>query len=386
MKKKILFCCHGFEIGGIEKCMITLLNAIDTTRYEIDVLAMNPFNAMLPMLKADVNVLDTFDYVMNRDDTIAAFRAKGAGLGDYWRYLKFRVVNKFGKKPWRYFRVPDKLYDVAIAYAPIEFVPYYVIDRVQAKKKYIWHHAGRVVKDSREYFLDQEYYPKADGVIAVSNADRELLMEAYPHCLDKFQVLYNLVDKEEVRARAAEAVTDYTKKAGILKLTTVGRLTAQKGPDHLIEAAKLLKADHIPFCWYWVGDGDLTEWMEEEIRKNDLEEEVKLLGRKINPYPYMKNCDIYVQPSYYEAYCTTTLEAQTLEKPIVVTDVCGMREQFRETDLDGLLVKAEPRAIYAAIKELYENPERRKELSENLRRKMDSSEEILKSYYDLFEK
>ena len=71
MKKKILFCCYGIGVGGIERCMINLLNAIDYTRYDIDLLPMNPEYGMLPNLKAKVNLLNPADYVMDTEHMIS---------------------------------------------------------------------------------------------------------------------------------------------------------------------------------------------------------------------------------------------------------------------------------------------------------------------------
>lgn len=382
MKKSILFCCYGLGIGGIEKCMISLLNMLDTERYDIDVLPMNPEYAMLDSLRANVRLLEPFDYVMNTTDTAAAFRERGANVLDYGKYALFRVVNKWGKKPWRLFRAPEKVYDIAIAYAHTGYVPYYVIDRVRAKKKYMWHHEGRYIKDSR-YPLDREYYPKFDAVIPVSLDDGRVLEETFPELRGHFRVLYNVVDREEIRAKAAQDV-GYEDDPGVLKLTTVGRLTEQKGPDILLEAAQLLKDRQIPFVWYWVGGGNLEDWLRQESARRGLDGCLRLMGNRSNPYPYIAGCDIYVQPSRYEAYCTTTLEAQALEKPIVVTDVCGMREQFTDGE-DGILTPIDSSAIAGAIVKLCEHPEMRRALSSTLAKKAEGNSAVLERYYQLFE-
>lgn len=383
MKKSILFCCYGLGIGGIEKCMINLLNALDTTKYDIDVLPMNPEYAMLDSLHANVTVLDPFDYVMNTTDTLSAFRDKHASPADYTRYVVFRLVNKWGRKPWKLFRAPKKVYDIAVAYAHTGYVPYYVIDQVQAKKKYMWHHEGRYIKDAR-YVLDREYYPQFDAIIPVSQDDRKVLMEAFPDLSDRFHVLYNIVDQNEIREKAAEAV-DYSKDPTVLKLTTVGRLTAQKGPDILLDVAANLKNCGVPFLWYWVGGGDLENWLKEEAAKRGLSDNLRLLGNQNNPYPYVAGCDIYVQPSRYEAFCTTTREAQVLEKPIVVTDVCGMREQF-VNGVDGILTAVDPASISDAILELYRHREKCASLSKALSLKLQADDKILQAYYKLFDR
>lgn len=381
-KRKIIFCCYGLGIGGIEKCLINLLNAIDTTRYDIDVLPMNPEYTLLEALHAEVNLLEPFDYVMNTTDTMAALRKREASLFEYGKYVIFRLVNKWGKKPWRLFSAPKKQYDIAIAYAHTGYVPYYVIDRIQAKKKYMWHHEGRYVKDSR-YELDQKYYPKFDSIIPVSIDDRNVLMEVFPELKDKFHVLYNVVDRAEIRRKAEEAI-EYNTDTHVLKITTVGRLTEQKGPDLLIEVAEILRKKDIDFLWYWVGSGNLEGWFKREIELRGLSKNIRIMGNQNNPYPFIAKCDIYVQPSRYEAYCTTTLEAQVLEKPIIATDVCGMREQFTDGE-DGILTKVDVNSITTAILDLYYNPKKRVELSGQLSKKMHSTDKTLQAYYEFFD-
>ena len=381
MKKKILFCCYGFGIGGIEKCMINLLNKIDTTKYEIDVLPMNPEYALLPALHADVQILEPFDYVMNTTDTVNAFREKKEGLFVYLKYAAFRIVNKWGHKPWRFFKAPEKHYDIAIAYAHTGYVPYYVIDCVDAERKYMWHHEGRYVKDEH-YSLDQEYYPKLDAIVAVSEDDRRILTDAFPELKKKIKVLYNLVDKEEIRLKA-KAPIEVEKNDEVLKITTVGRLSHQKGPDILLDVAEKLRDSSVAFRWYWVGSGDLDEFLRNGAKERGLENQIILMGNQSNPYPYMSFCDIYVQPSYYEAFCTTTMEAQVLEKPIVVTDVCGMREQFTP-DSDCIMTNVDAEEIFQAIFALASDKEKCQQLSANLHRKMQKDDGILQTYYDFF--
>lgn len=383
MKKRILFCCYGLGIGGIEKCMINLLNSLDTTKYDIDVLPMNPEYTLVDSLNANIILLDPFDYVMNTTNTVEALRKSGKGFLSYFKYVLFRVVNKWGKKPWKLFTSPIKEYDIAIAYAHTAYVPYYVIDCIKAKKKYMWHHEGRYIKDSR-YVLDQEYFPKFDAIVPVSEGDKKILIDVFPDLKDRFHVLYNVLDREEICLKAKQDVA-YIKDLNVLKLTTVGRLTNQKGPDILLEIAEKLRQKGIVFIWYWIGAGDRLEWMQNQIKTREFEKNILLMGNQSNPYPYIDNCDIYVQPSRYEAYCTTTLEAQVLEKPIVVTDVCGMREQFIPGE-DGILTPVDAEEIFQAILELYYDTDKRKQLCSELHKKMNNMRGILDDYYQLFDR
>ena len=135
--------------------------------------------------------------------------------------------------------------------------------------------------------------------------------------------------------------------------------------------------------WYWIGDGNQFDFLEKKIKEMNIQDKFYLLGNKINPYTYMKNCDIYVQPSYYEAYCTTTNEARILNKPIIATDVGGMRDQFIDGKT-GILVETDKNAIFNAIKYLLDNKNHRLQLSLNLKNMEYKFDNYINEYDKLF--
>ncbi|WP_338124722.1 glycosyltransferase [Fusobacterium mortiferum] len=160
---------------------------------------------------------------------------------------------------------------------------------------------------------------------------------------------------------------DLLKKGNEVVITTVGRLCEQKGQDRIIIILdELLKLGY-NIRWFLVGDGDLREKLEIEIKNKKLEENLILLGTKLNPYPYIKNCDIYVQPSRSEGYCLTLAEAKILEKPIVVTEFAGSFEQI-ENQINGIRVKNQNKDILDGIIYLLENENIKIELEENLKK------------------
>ena len=118
--KKILFVCYGLGIGGIEKCLVNLLNELDSNKYEIDVLPMNPEFELKNQIKKDINILNTFEYAINTTDTFSEYlKEKNLFLKllKISKYIIFRLINKFGQKPWKLFKGTNKDYDIAIAYS-----------------------------------------------------------------------------------------------------------------------------------------------------------------------------------------------------------------------------------------------------------------------------
>lgn len=125
--------------------------------------------------------------------------------------------------------------------------------------------------------------------------------------------------------------------------------------------------------------------VEAEIERYDVADRVILLGTKINPYPYIKNCDIYVQPSFTEGYCTTTVEAKVLCKPIVTTDAPGMREQFVSGE-NGLIVDAmTPEALAEGIRQLLDHPEMCEKFTNALKNESFDNAKEMQKLYDFIE-
>src|SRR5699024_3747669 len=92
------------------------------------------------------------------------------------------------------------------------------------------------------------------------------------------------------------------------RFCSVGRFTHQKNFDQVPVIARLLADKGVKFEWYLIGFGDDEDLIRSKIRGANMEEFVIILGRKKNPYPYMKACDIYVQPSRYEGKAVTVRE------------------------------------------------------------------------------
>ena len=177
----------------------------------------------------------------------------------------------------------------------------------------------------------------------------------------------------------AEAFVPGSFRSGPVHIVTVGRMTAEKGAPLAAEACRMLRDRGFDICWHWVGDGNQWEPIRKVIAQHGLEDAFMMEGNQENPYPYIKNADIYVQPSHYEAYSTTVTEARVLGIPIVTTDVGGMRDQLTDGE-NGLIVPIDAAAIAAAVERLLTDGELRRSFSGRLQAEDFSMEKSLKEY------
>ena len=160
-----------------------------------------------------------------------------------------------------------------------------------------------------------------------------------PEYKEKTDIIYNIVPIDEIIERANEEDTpEYNNVSeNNLIFLSVGRLEYQKGYDLAVRVCKKLVEKELKFKWFILGDGSERRKIEKEIENQELQNTMFILGIKMNPYPYFKNCDIYIQTSRHEGYVTTVTEAKVFNRPIICTDVSGAREQI-EDGVTGFVV------------------------------------------------
>ena len=131
-------------------------------------------------------------------------------------------------------------------------------------------------------------------------------------------VIPNIIDVDSINKLAGNQ-SPYNDNAS-LRIITLGRLCWEKHIEDVPDIAKKLVDNGLEkFKWYIIGDGAKKEEIESKIHQLNLEYYVIMLGRKSNPYPYVKYADIMMHTSYIEAHCLTLLEAMSLHMPCVAT-------------------------------------------------------------------
>ena len=161
---------------------------------------------------------------------------------------------------------------------------------------------------------------------------------------------FNVTDPKEIIRKSDEKV-ESIRIEGKFTFLSVGRLEKVKGFDLAVKAAHILKRDGLIFNWYIIGDGVEKKELEKLIKKESVEDCFFLLGRKENVFPFMKQCDLYIQPSIFEGYSTTILEARVLKKIIIASDIPSNREQIHD-GFNGFLTQCQPDKIADIIKKV----------------------------------
>lgn len=356
--KKIIFGLQTMVMGGVEKELISILRHLDTREWDITLVLMYIIDqTVVDMVPDHVKVINlNIDKEYYCSDTITAcrLRLKQGKIREALTLIAkkaLRIGQTGSNVNIKEIPTIDDHFDTAVCFhmhSPL--MVRYIAEKISACKKIVWIHND---------FLTSGYRPDKisnhlsiyDNIIGVSSQITEEFRELCPQLSSKTKIVYNALDRDEIEAKSEEAIdSDFMK---ILKnrlfLLTVGRMEEQKGYDTALKTALLLKSKGLSFLWAFIGDGSKMSEIQNQIAECGLENEIFILGRKDNPYPFMKQCDIYVQPSRHEGYCLTVIEAKLLEKVIVCTDFTGVREQINDGKNGIIVSRDNPEVLADAI-------------------------------------
>jgi glycosyltransferase involved in cell wall biosynthesis len=391
MKQQLLFVIPSLEAGGGEKSLVTLLNCIDYDQYDVDLVLFVPKGIFLKQLPKNVKLLYLTDdyrtFTSGLLSSILNFLKQGKVTLAFSRLLytfKSNIIKNKGKAEqysWNHLKKSitslTKEYDAAIGFLEKSSI-YFVVDCVKAKRKIGFIHNDYVKLDLDASF-DLPYFEKLNTIATVSEQCVTVLKEVFSTQKDKVQLLYNIVSAKLIHQMAEERVTIDTTKSSLL---SIGRLHPQKGFDIAVEAAALLKSKGLNFVWYIIGEGADRTALEQAITKDGLEKHVVLLGIKENPYPYIKQTTIFVQPSRYEGKSIALDEAKLLHKPIVVTNFTTAKDQINHLK-NGIICEMDANSLADALTSLLQNESLQNELSLHLSKESLGSEDEIDKFYKI---
>ena len=376
MKTKILFMINTMNLGGTEKSLISLLSVMSRDKHDVTILMLEKYGELQYFIPKWVKVeyLNGYSSIKNiiskpPHKTIIEFLKRGRlikVLKIFNTYVKYKISKNFD---CFYFEVLKKHktieeYDIAIAYAgPFDFISYFIVKKINAKIKVQWIHFD-VSKVLSLATFGNKYYQYFDKIFCVSENAKVVFDDMFPNFCDKTSVFKNIVSKRNLEKSASIGETFSDGYDG-LKILTLGRLSEEKGQQMIPSIVHRLKKDKIKFKWYLIGDGKLKDNLLSQIKELDLRNDLIVLGSKINPYRFVKDCDIYVQTSFHEGYCLTVHEAKILNKPVVITNVASADNLILNGE-DGLIVEINEEAIYTGVKKLITDTKLRMLLSRNL--------------------
>lgn len=356
MKPRILIAIHYMHLGGAEISLIGLLQALDPNKVDIDLFVYSHEGELMKLVPEYVNVLPEIPAYKMFERPMKEVLKKGhlsvlfARMKAKMRmksYLRKKqtidgsaIMGFLGEEMSKV--VPDinpsVEYDLAISFlTPHNFVR----DHVRAKKKICWIHTDYTRIDVNAE-LELPIWDSFDYIASISSEAAKTFLQVFPALAPKIIEIENILSSAFVRDRVEEfKATELLTDKKYLNLLSVGRFCEAKNYDNVPDICKrtleILKGEGVDIRWYIIGFGGEENLIRQKIAEAGMQEHVIILGKKSNPYPYIKACDIYVQPSRYEGKSVTVREAQMLYKPVVVTNYPTASSQIQDGK-DGIIV------------------------------------------------
>ena len=393
MKSTILIFLQAMELGGVERSLLGLLDVIDYDRYDVDLFLMRHSGELMPYINPKANLLPEIPQYASLAVPMVSLLKKRQLHVLFGRLRGKIAARKFDEKgtsgkpsitPLTYShkytlpampQISNKTYDLVISFITPH---YFARERVKAKKYAAWIHT-----DYKALSMDRDaelaMWRRYDAICGVSEHASEGFRTAFPELADKVQTIENILPKELIVRQSEETQTEITDD-GSLKLLSVGRFCDAKNFDNVPDICRRLLADGFHVRWYLIGYGGDEALIRRRIEETGMQEHVVILGKKENPYPFIRACDLYVQPSRYEGKCVTVCEAQLLQKPVVITKYATSASQL-EDGVDGVIVPLDNDGCASGIAALLRDRERMQRLSGNcVERDYTNSAEIEKIY------
>ena len=393
-KKKILIVSHAMEIGGAERALLGLLENIDTNTYDVDLFLLRQEGELMKFIPDNINLLPEIpQYTVLARPMIQTIKEG---------HILLTAARLYGRKKAEQYVKKEKLKenDVAIEYShkyTKKFMPliqkdieydlaisfltphYFVTEKVKAKRKIAWIHTDySVVKIDQKSQL--QMWSAYDYIASISENVTESFLRVFPELKEKVVLIENILPKTLIEKQANESMDGDMKPGKSVCLLSIGRFSYPKNFDNVPDICRRIRNQGIDAKWYLIGYGGDEALIRKKIKETEMQNHVIILGKKENPYPYIKACDIYVQPSRYEGKCVAVCEAQMLGKPVVITNYSTAESQL-ENGIDGIIVPMDNKKFASSVVEFILDCKRKMQMRKNcMKRDYSNSVEINKLY------
>ena len=391
------------ELGGAESALLGLLQSVDPSRVDVDVFIYSHRGELMDFLpKEKINLLPEIEAYSLTEKPLSEVVKKG-----YWRLAMARLIGRraassFCKKhrnsdkpaecgtffqqkaTWKVLPKiqPNVEYDLAISFLTPHF---FLLNNVRAKKKVGWIHTDytRILIDAD---AELEMWGRLDTIGCISEEARNRFCEVFPSLRSKVIIIENILNTNFIRKRASERSVTLCDDPSVTCLLTIGRFSPPKRMEEIPLICKKILKQGVSVKWYIIGYGskEIEQIVRDNACKEDVADKVIILGKKENPYPYIKACDIYVQPSRYEGKSITVREAQILCKPVIITNYPTAKSQVLD-GVDGIIVPLEVDECANRMAEFISNVEKQQEIIHYLQAHDYGNEKEVNKIYEFVE-
>ena len=353
----ILFTIGVLDGGGVTKSLLSLLDTIDKEEYNVSILIGSYLGKSDKDVPAGVQILknNTLSLLTEGVRGLPKLIKKGhilLAVGSIIRII-LSAINK-GWAGWWLSRLMPSIdkeeYDLIVDYNG-QHMLYYMIDKLRGKHKVTFFHSD-YQKWPYYYVMDKKYFAKVDAIFTISETCVQSLQELFPGAANKVKLMENISNPRAIKQKSLKHI-DFKRKHQYV-LLSLGHICINKGSDIALEVAVQLKKKGIDFEWLFAGSISKDMDYAHHVEQLDLKDNIRFLGPVENPYPYIKEADIFVHLSRFEGKSIALDEAKILCKPIVVTNFSSVHDQF-EDDVNASICEMNADSATQRILELLNN-------------------------------
>ena len=340
MPRKIVYYIDSDSFGGAEQVLYTLLRGLDRDIWH-PVLAYHPS----PGISAFINSVEQLGIDTFQTSRIAGYRDV-KGIREFSSKLKLLKPRIFHANINWPLSCSNGIIAAYLARVPAIIGTQHLYEKIESRRLCVFQFLISL--------LVKRY-------IAVSADLANELRQAIPAF--KIQVVQNGIDFDRFSSGSAGAANDIyspLKKKNLHVALTVARLAKQKGHKYLLKAAT-----NIPdAAFVFAGDGPDRKSLEDEARALNISDRVVFLGERADIPELLVGCDFYVHPSIFEGgVAISIMEAMAAGKPVIATEVEGIRKNLTNGVNVVLVPPADEAALAEAIKDLLSNEDRAKKIA-----------------------
>jgi glycosyltransferase len=319
---KILFKSGSTMMGGLEKVQIEYINfLVKQEKYQIKIVIENDNgkdNALEKYINSNVTYLKDYNYILEIKN-LRENRKKSL-----WSRIKYNLAITKEKK-----YADNKFLQIYKEYKPDIVIDFdssltKIIDKLNSSKNLVWIHSSiknwKKKKSKIDRFVDR--ISKYSKIICICKEMKEDLINLKNELKNKVDFLYNPIDFDRIKKLSNEDFSEEDKK--LLKdkfLLSIARLDCvPKDFETLFKAYEIAKKDGYDGKLYIIGDGPDKDKVEKLKEANLYKEDILLLGRKENPYNWLKKADKLILSSRYEGFAIVLLEGLCLGKNVIASD------------------------------------------------------------------
>ena len=358
---KILFFMYNMEIGGTRRSLLNLLEKMVKAGVQCDLLLFSPYGDFMNQIPHGVRVLHGDILMQSIYATKQTLKKYAPSYLVLMKAVQKILKKVFGEKRFydhvmrgyakRHFKNND--YDAVIAFQEGDCVKFATYVPSPCRLAWIHNDYGNLQGEQRG---TPAIFSKLDSILFVAEGTRRTFVEAYPQFADKMRVIPNILPQDRIRESASDddAERIFTDPNRI-HIVSVGRVARQKAFERIPEVLDGLGTLSQRIEWSVIGDGPDLPRLREELETKGLQDCVRFIGARNNPFPLVRQADLYVLTSLYESQPMVVMEALTLGVPVLSTDFASVRELLGNKPF-GVICENSVAGLTDSLRRLLESP------------------------------